>query len=449
MSSSVNAGTVPYRQRGAQAEGSVRSTQLYWVFLSYPVFWFIGLPWLWGPMLTIPMLFSLIRNLKEVRIPRYFGIWLLFLAWVLLSSTQLMSQGADRWLAFAFRSIEYYTGTVMLLYFYNSDPRRFPWTSLVRAGTWLWAMTIVLGFAGLIFPGHELHTVGSHVLPSSLQSIQLVSDMANPKLSQLQNILGFPIARPAAPFFFTNGWAANLAIFTPFALMGLTTVRREGARLAIVVLLVLGLIPFVSSVSRGAWIALIVGCLYAGARMALAKGNVDTVVRVATVGAVFFCLVWLTPLHSIIDARLAHPHSNAGRAEQSLEAARRASQSPWIGYGAPLPSEDPNIGHNIGTHGQIWLVMFSHGFPALFLYLGWFGLVFLQFRRCRTQEELWMHVILLIGILMMPVYGLLSLNFDLMMAALGLAFRDQITGWTDGKVPYRATVPPDRSYVGR
>jgi polysaccharide biosynthesis protein PslJ len=449
LSASVNAGTAPNRPRRAPAVAPARSTQIYWVFLSYPVFWLIGLPWLWGPLLTFPMLFSLLRNLKSVKIPRYFGIWLLFLAWVLLSSTQLVSQGVDRWLAFAFRSIEYYTGTVMFLYFYNSDPRRYPWTTLVKAGAWLWAITIVLGFTGLIFPGHELHTIGGQLLPESLKSIQLVSDMANPKLSQFQNILGFPIARPAAPFFFTNGWAANVAVFTPFALMAFRIVRREGTRLAIALLLVLGLIPFVSSVSRGAWIALIVGCAYAGARIAIARGNLDTVVRVATVGAIFFCLVWLTPLHSIIDARLAHPHSNKGRAEQSLEAARRATQSPWIGYGAPLPSEDSSIGHNIGTHGQIWLVMFSHGFPALLLYLGWFGLVFLQVRRCRTQEELWMHVILLIGILMMPVYGLLSLNFDLMMAALGLVFRDQITGWTDGTIPYRALVPPGRSYAGR
>jgi hypothetical protein len=309
-------------------------------------------------------------------------------------------------------------------------------------------LTIVLGFTGLLFPGHELHTIGGHLLPSGLKSINLVSDMANPKLSQVQNILGFPIARPAAPFFFTNGWAANLAVFTPFALMAFTTVRRESVRLGMAVLLVLGLIPFISSVSRGAWIAISVGCAYAGIRIALARGNVKTVLRVAAAGGIFFCLVWLTPLHGIIDARLAHPHSNKGRAEQNLEAARRATQSPLIGYGAPLPSEDTSISHNIGTHGQIWLVMFSHGFPALLLYLAWFGLVFLQFRRCRTQEELWMHVLIFICILMMPVYGLLSLNFDLLMAAMGLVFRDQITGWTDETLPYRAFVPPDRSYAG-
>jgi hypothetical protein len=130
----------------------------------------------------------------------------------------------------------------------------------------------------------------------------------------------------------------------------------------------------------------------------------------------FGLIIFLSPLRGIIDARLAHPHSNEGRLEQSQEAARRATQSPLIGYGAPLPSEDEDIGHNIGTHGQIWLVIFSHGFPALGLYLGFFGFMAWHFRRCRTQSELWAHTLVLMALLMMPVYGFLSLNFDITMA---------------------------------
>jgi hypothetical protein len=422
--SAAQAGTLAYQR--TRSSRDVASALPYVVFLSYPVFWFLGMPWLWGLTLSLPMTIALVSEARSIRIPRGFAIWVLFLAWQLLSGVQLIAYGPDRVIAFAFRFSEYYTGTILLLWFYNADAQRFPWIQLVKAGAWLWAVSIVLGTTGLLFPGYVLHTLGSKILPGGLMAINLVSDYALPKLSQVQNIIGAKIARPAAPFSFTNGWAANIAIFTPFAMMAFSYTRRRGVRLALGGLMLFGLIPFISSVSRGAWIGLAFGVVYAAIRVSLRKGAGSKVLKVA-VGLISFSLIiFLSPLRGIIDARLAHPHSNQGRLEQSQEAARRASQSPLIGYGAPLPSEDEDIGHNIGTHGQIWLVVFSHGFPGLILYLAFFGFLAWHFRRCRTQSELWAHTLVLMALIMMPVYGFLSLNFDITMAALGIAFRDEL-----------------------
>ncbi len=433
--SAAQAGTLAYQRPRSRAD--VASALPYVLFLSYPVFWFLGFPWLWGLTLTLPMTVALISDIRHVRVPRGFWIWVLFLAWQLLSGAQLLAYGPDRVMAFMFRFFEYYTGTILLLWFFNSDEERFPWSQLVKAGACLWATTIILGTLGLLFPGFTLHTLASKVLPSGLMNIPLVSDMALPKFSQVQNIIGAKIARPAAPFSFTNGWAANVAIFTPFAMMAFSYTRRGAVKLALAGLMVFALIPFISSVSRGAWLGLGFGVIYAAIRVSIRKGAGLKVLKVAIGLITFGLIIFLSPLRGIIDARLAHPHSNEGRLEQSTEAARRATQSPLIGYGAPLPSEDEDVGHNVGTHGQIWLVIFSHGFPALALYLGFFGFAAWHFRRCRTQSELWAHTLVLMALLMMPVYGFLSLNYDITMAALGIAFRDELlphTPWGDPEI---------------
>jgi polysaccharide biosynthesis protein PslJ len=422
--SAAQAGTLAYQRPRTRAEFA--GLVPYVLFLSYPIFWFLGLPWLWGIALTTPMTVSLLTHFRSVRVPRGLWVWVLFLSWQVLSGLQLVAVGPDRVMAFMFRFFEYYTGTILLLWFFNSDAKRLPWVQLVKAGAWLWAITIVLGTAGLLFPGYTLQTLGSKILPANLMNITLVSDYALPKLSQVQNIIGSRIARPAAPFSFSNGWASNVAIFTPFAMMAFSYTRRNGVRLLLGGLMIFGLLPFISSVSRGAWVGLIFGLVYAAIRISIRRGAGLKVVKVAMGLVAVALIIFLSPLRGIIEARLAHPHSNQGRLEQSQEAARRATQSPLLGYGAPLPSEDEDIGHNIGTHGQIWLVVFSHGFPGLALYLGFFGFVAWHFRRCRTQAELWAHTLVLMAIVMMPVYGFMSLNFDITMAALGIAFRDEL-----------------------
>jgi hypothetical protein len=48
------------------------------------------------------------------------------------------------------------------------------------------------------------------------------------------------------------------------------------------------------------------------------------------------------------------------------------------------------------------------------------------------------------ALLMMPVYGFLSLNFDITMAALGIAFRDELLPhrWGDPEIGPEPKVEP-------
>ena len=120
--SAAQAGSLAYQRPRSRAD--VASALPYVLFLSYPLFWFLGIPWLWGITLTLPMTVVLISDIKHVRVPRGFWIWVLFLAWQLLSGVQLVAYGPDRVMAFMFRFFEYYTGTILLLWFFNSDEER-------------------------------------------------------------------------------------------------------------------------------------------------------------------------------------------------------------------------------------------------------------------------------------------------------------------------------------
>src|SRR5207247_5113429 len=58
------------------------------------LWWVLGLHLFIGPLLALPCLFHLTMR-GDVRAPRSFGLWLLFLVWVALSATQV--SGIDQW----------------------------------------------------------------------------------------------------------------------------------------------------------------------------------------------------------------------------------------------------------------------------------------------------------------------------------------------------------------
>jgi hypothetical protein len=70
------------------------------------------------------------------------------------------------------------------------------------------------------------------------------------------------------------------------------------------------------------------------------------------------------------------------------------------------------------------MVLFSHGFPGAALFVGFFVYVFVRTWRPRTSLGFWCHVTVLIGLVQMPVYGLLPVQIHILMVAAALALRD-------------------------
>ena len=105
--------------------------------------------------------------------------------------------------------------------------------------------------------------------------------------------------------------------------------------------------------------------------------------------------------------------------EETLE---RTLESPVLGYGAPRPSERTN--QSVGSHGQIWTVMFSHGFLAAGLFLGFIFLLVWHSRNPATMTGTWLHVILLVGLVQMLFYGQLPHQLFIIASVAALSQRE-------------------------
>ncbi len=389
------------------------------------------------PIVGILLLVVLFRR-RTVNVPPGFGVWMLFLAWMLLSVTQI--NASDRMMAWAYRGTMYLSATALFLYLYN-EPRRSLATKtifgVIAAG---WAMIAVGGLVGDLLPGLTLKSPLQLLLPSGLKSIPLVSDMITPAFSKQNAFGGLGIHRTQAPFPYPNAWGSNFALLTPFALY--CYARATGRRKTMWgVLLVASVAPFVLSLDRGAWLALALGLAYAGLR--LTQANDGRVVRwgVPVVVALLLAVVF-TPLGGVVVGRIQRNYSDQGRIGRNLIAIDLVGNQPVLGYGAPQAADDNPANASVGTHGQLWLVLVSQGIPGALLFLGWMGLILVRSgRRLRSANDVrfWPHLTAAMAIVMLPYYELLPLQLFTLMATAAIVFRDGV----EDRLPPR----PLSSYV--
>jgi O-antigen ligase len=393
---------------------------VYLLFGLVPVWWALGLGALIWIVLAVPMAVSLLLR-RGLRLPRGFGLWLAFLAWMLLSASQL-ANGTASPLAFGYRAALYLSMTVLFLYVYNLPRAVVPARRLVASLTVFWAVVVIFGFLALILPEGRIATPTAALLPTDLTTNPFVQDLLNPRLAQVQAFVGYPVPRPAAPFTYTNEWGGAIAMLTPLAIASIGLLRSYLARNLIRLLLLASLVPMVISLDRGLWVGLGAGLVYAAIRVAL-RGNARALVAIVAFLAMVGSLVAFTPLSQYVQDRLAHPHSNERRESLGQQALESWKHSPVFGYGGTQQSENPNQ-PDVGTHGQIYLVLVSHGLPGLLFFLGWFLWTLWVSSRGVAGLPLWAHVVLVIGFLEFFFYDMLPTQLSLMMAVAALAMRE-------------------------
>jgi xanthosine utilization system XapX-like protein len=391
------------------------------LFGAFPLWWALGLSSVICIIAAVPMLVWLLAR-GRVRVPRGFGWWLAFLFWMLLSATQL--DEARRWYAFSYRGVLYLSMTVMFVYVYNLPRSAMPTRRIVLALALFWATVICFGFAALAAPDFRLTTPVSLLLPAPLETSPYAQDLFSPKLAQVQTFIGYALTRPAAPFTYTNEWGGAVGLLTPMALAAIGMLRSYLLRNAIRVLLVASLVPIVISANRGLWVGLAVGLVYAAMRVAL-RGNARALVAIVGFLALIGAGVLLTPLDRYLTDRLAHQHSNERRESLADQAVAGALERPLLGYGGPRESSETPNAPDIGTHGQVYLVIFSHGIPGLAFFGGWWLWVLWISRRAATGPPLWCHVMLLVGVLEFLYYDMMPTQLHLMMVVAAVAWRDR------------------------
>lgn len=398
----------------------IRGWPYYLAFLGFPVWWALGLSAFIWPILALPMALSLVLR-GSLRVPRGFGLWLLFLFWMIGSAAMLNDPG--RGIPFAYRAATYLAATIIFLYVYNS-PASLPDRRVVLTMAVFWMVITAGGFLGSVAPRFEFRSPMEVLLPQRFTRNDFVRELIHPAAAQISTFLGYEAPRPKAPFEYTNDWGAAFAQTAPFVIAAWAFSRSEPWRWLTRLFLIASIVPVVVSMNRGLWLSLGIGLLYAASRLAM-KGRTRPLVGLLAGLSIVGLLILLTPLRQTIEERLAHPHSNEGRETLYLEASRAVLASPLLGFGSPHPSEiNPNL-PSVGTQGQFWLVLYSHGIPGAVFYVGWYLTCWWQSRHRLSPSTFWSHVTIFIALIQLPFYGQLAAQLQVTMVAAALALRDE------------------------
>jgi hypothetical protein len=393
------------------------------LFLGFPLWWFLGLGAFIWPVMAVPMGLSLMAR-RGVRVPRGFGLYLLFVIWMLGSA--LMINGPDRMIGFVYRSSLYVSAGILCLYIYNAPRSLLPTRSIVRVMLGFWCIVVAGGIFGVVNPTFEVTTLAEKLVPQRLLANEFVYTLVHPSTAQIQNFLGYDVPRPRAPFVYTNDWGGVFSLLVPFVIAGWAFVRSLLRRNLLKALAFVSLIPVVFSLNRILWVCVVLAVLYGSLRFAM-RGRPGAVQGIAALGIVFAMLFTFGPARQLIEDRAAVNHSGNARSTLYNEALDQVGDSPLLGFGAPRPSETRMNGPSVGTQGQFWLVLYSHGYPGAFLFVGFIASSMWRFRRARSAAGLWCHVVLVVAVVQLPFYGQIPTQLHIIMIAVAVAAREMIS----------------------
>jgi O-antigen/teichoic acid export membrane protein len=412
----------------------------------YPVWWALGLGDLIFIFLAIPMLARMIswhRQGRGVRVPPAFGVWLLFLIVMLAGLAELSltapgtaaSSVSSRMISFGDRSATYLAMTVLLLFAGNlteqeCSRRRLAWL-LGLVGIY----AVIGGLGGVVDSHLEFTSPLAHVLPRSAAQNTLVQAWMHPGFSQIQGVLGTAKGRPKAPFDYTDTWGNCVTILLPWLIVAWSGSR--GKRFAALAVSSLAVVPILYSLDRDVWIGIAFSACYVAIRLA-AKGRLAPLGIVLAVFAVVGVVVLATPLHTIITERMQHQNSNTIRSTLDQLSVRDAAHSPLIGYGGtrhmlgspqsialgPSPQCITCGGLEVGSTGQLWLLLVSNGFLGAVLYYTFFAYGIWRYRRDTTPYGLTGVLVLLLSFIYAVAYTAIAAPLAFTMVAFALLWRN-------------------------
>ncbi len=378
------------------------------LLIGYPLWWALGLADFMWIILAFPMALRMVqwvRRGRHLRVPPAFGLWLLFLVCAVIGVATLgltapgtaASSVSHRLFSFADRTLSMIGITVLLLYAGNLTERELPRRRLAWMLGLLAIYTTVGGLAAIADPHFQFSSPVELVLPHSLRSNAFIHAVAHPGLAQLQNVLGGANARPKALFDYTNTWAECLTLLIPWLLVGWWVARNRARQLLVGAVVVLAAATLLYSLNRGAWVGAGVLIAFMVVRHAV-KRPAQLIGTLATALAVVGVLVFASPVSSLISGRVQHGESNNLRANLDALSVKDALASPILGYGDTRKQIGSQNGiargptskcaicgqQEVGSTGQLWLLLVSNGIVGTILYLGFFVAGIWRFRRDRT-----------------------------------------------------------------
>ena len=391
------------------------------LFVAFPLWWVLGVGSFTWSIVPIFMVVAMIWR-QRTRAPVAFALWLAFVSWVLLSGLQLVS--GTKIITFSYRLTLYAGAGVLFLYVYNLPRSGRLDSKVLRILTIFWMVVVIGGYLGILVGAHTFTPPLEYLLPHGLRSQPFVQELVRPVFAEVENFLGYPVPRPAAPFPYTNNWGGTIAALTPVAFAAMSAAGPGPRRKVIAGFLVASLVPMIVSLNRGMFLSLGIGLVYVAVRLAI-RGRLGVLVSMLSVVAVLAIVVAMTPLGQLVTANLTSTHgrSNQTRASVEQQAIEGANQSPIFGYGEPQAVTGQGATPPIGSQGQLWMTLYSNGYPATLFFIGFILAVLWQTRRARGTAGLWLHTVPLIALTQIVVYGWLPIEIQVVMAAAALAYR--------------------------
>ena len=384
------------------------------MFAAFPLWWALG----FAEMAWIPIagtMAVLMARHGSVRVPRGLGVWLLFLVVMCVSVIGIDTSG--RLIGFVYRALQYLAVTVAFLYVYNAR-RTITIDWLLGLMTVFWLYVVAGGWLGVIAPEFSFRTPLGYLLPRGLQANEVVGEMVVRRATQWNPDSWIVLdPRPAAPFLYTNGWGNAYSMLLPLVLARLGRMPRDGRFAMLLVAVPVSFVPAFLTLNRGMFIGLGVAALY-GALLLLASGRLRAVAGIAAAAAAALGAASALDVWDRLLGRVESSSSTEDRANLYEETLVRTLQSPLFGYGAPRPSWTEGA-PSAGTQGHVWTVMFSHGIPALALFLA--ALLWLAWAtaRARTTGAIAVHIVQVVLLVEVFYYGVLP--HGLMLAFLPAA----------------------------
>lgn len=403
-----------------------------------PVWWVLGVVDLIWIAVGLLML-GILGRARNVTLPRGIGLWFLFLVLVLCSVINL--DGPSGLLVWGYRFLMYASAGVIAIYVYNARSR-LTRSKIVAGLVALWITTVVGGYLGVLFPEATLRTPMALILPGGLLDNDLVNAMVVRGFAEYNPDSYFDFSpRPSAPYTYTNNWGQMFSILTPFVIVGLAMWRRRRWTWLLAVALPIGLFPAFLTLNRGMFIGLGLAATYVAIRQAV-RGNAPALLAIAALVVVAASVFTVLPTEELLAQRLEDSSTTEDRASLYRQSIDAALESPFFGHGAPTDADDPNL-PPVGTQGQLWMVLVSHGPLALLCFVGW---MFMAWLRSLPRHELVPMVAnagLLVTLVQVVFYGLLPQGLPIIAIFIALALRQELPA-QGGPVPDPARGPRRR-----
>lgn len=387
-----------------------------------PLWWATGLSEVIWPVFGVLMAGSLAQA-TSIAVPRYFSMWVIFVIVVVASGLMLEDElDMVSW----FIRLSQYVSLGLVIPYVLTHRHTTPIERVVASCTALFAASVAGGWIGLVVGDWTFTAPLAWVLPGSIAANSFVDELVHPAFADIESFLGtYSVTRPKAPFTYTNGWGAAMGVLTPFALCSAVT-GFGGLRRTARVALAASVVPIVFSLNQGLWVSLIALACYVAFR-AFVRGDGRLIAQLLIMAVVAAVLIVVTPLGEALAPELQNPNATEDRFALYEATLRKLPESPVIGFGGPRDLDDTSSGPPAGTHGQLWIVLFSHGAAGALAYFGFLGAIFLRSVRYRTQPGLWASAVLFISFVQAPFYGHVPQQLVIIMAAGALALIDTST----------------------